>query len=207
MYDYAAARAGRPGLHALLRSLLHSDGFFVSRILLAHANILALMADQIARRVRMAGLPIPEFVAGVPSGATTLGSPVAQALGSSVLLLQKVNGQMVCDAGLPYEGTVLLVEDFSTQGTGLRDAALAILDVHPSACIVPRFPSLLNRGERKEIFVEGAGSFAFLPVVEQRIQDRPADKCVPCLEFGSTAIKPKETDENWRLITTSQLAA
>jgi len=84
-YDYRAADEGRYGLHAELKSGKHSDGFFVSRILLAEPNILEIIANQLAIIARAEttsyGVPLPDCIVGIPTGATTLGEKLAEILG------------------------------------------------------------------------------------------------------------------------------
>ena len=76
-YDYEAAQKGRAGMHALLKSGLHSDGFFVSRIMLQTENILEIMARQMVMCLKKAGLSQVDWVAGIPDGATKLGERIA----------------------------------------------------------------------------------------------------------------------------------
>jgi len=72
-YDYEAAAQGKVGAHALLKSGRHSDGLFVSRIMLGHKNILKIMAQQLALKFEDTEVLEPEYVAGIPDGATRLG--------------------------------------------------------------------------------------------------------------------------------------
>ena len=46
-YDYEAAKEGRPGLHAELKSKQHSDGFLFSKAALRYFNICRIMAKQL----------------------------------------------------------------------------------------------------------------------------------------------------------------
>ena len=204
-YDYAAARQGQVGKHALLKSGFHSDGFFVSKILLEPENIRHIMSYQIVIKLGIENVVVPDYVAGIPYGATALGSNVAKIIGVYEAYMSKINDRIVLDTKIPSGATLLLVEDFCTRGTGFREAVLQIKNTQPFVKILLYNPVIINRGGLKEIFVEGAGNFSVIPVVEQRIKGwNPIERC-PLCDIGSVAIKPKITDENWRLLTTSQL--
>lgn len=202
-YDRMAAR---PGLHALLKSGLHSDGFFVSRILLASENIRRIMAEQMMKRLVVADIEWPTHVAGIPDGATLLGEAVARILGKPHLKLEKVDGKIVLAEPVPARAQVLLAEDFCTRGTGFAEAVLAILNSplrDPTADIVRINPVIINRGGLEAVSVEGHGDFPVLSVVSRRIQDWTAAEC-PLCQAGSEPIKPKMTDDNWSAIIHSQ---
>lgn len=202
-YDRIAAK---PGLHALLKSGLHSDGFFVSRILLASENIRRVMAEQMVKRLVVADIERPTHVAGIPDGATLLGEAVAQIFDRPHLKLEKVEGKIVLAEPVPPRAQVLLVEDFCTRGTGFAEAVLAILSSplrDPTANIVRINPVIINRGGLEVVSVEGHGDFPVLSVVNRRIQDWAAAEC-PLCQAGSEPIKPKMTDENWSAIIHSQ---
>ncbi len=204
-YRYDRAVTTR-GLHALLKSGLHSDGFFVSRILLAPENIRRIMAEQMVKRLVVADIERPTHVAGIPDGATLLGVAVAEILKKPHLKLEKVDGKIVLAEPVSAGAQVLLVEDFCTRGTGFAEAVLAILNSplrDPTANIVRINPVIINRGGLGAVTVEGHGEFPVLSVVNRRIQDWPADAC-PLCQAGSEPIKPKATDENWSAIIHSQ---
>ena len=93
-YDYEAAKCGKVGLHAELKSLLHSDGFFISRILLEQPNIRTIMADQQVMRFNQLGIPRPDWVAGIPDGATELGKDLARISLSPRLSPWSITGSM-----------------------------------------------------------------------------------------------------------------
>lgn len=205
LYDYVALEAGKAGMHALLKSLLHSDGFFVSRILLAFENIRQIMARQIIMRLNEARVPTPDYLAGVPDGATLLGEATAQMMGVNLAEMTKVDGKITFTTALKgAHPTLLLLEDFCTRGTGFREAVLAVKQHAPHIQIFRYNPVIINRGGLDTIAVDGWGTFKVLPVVSRRINDWPAESC-PLCQKGSTVIKPKATDENWQLINASQL--
>ena len=201
-YDYDAARANKFGLHAELKSGLHSDGFFVSKILLESENIRRIMAQQMVRRIHQAIGVSPDYVAGIPDGATNLGKEVANILGVPEACMEKRDGKITLTTNVG-RGLVLLVEDICTRGTALVEAATHIRASQRGAQIMKYNPVIINRGGLMFIPVAGIGTFKILPVVERRINDWTADEC-PLCKLGSRAIKPKATDQNWIDITTSQ---
>lgn len=204
-YNYEAAKEGRLGMHAVLKSELHSDGFFVSRILLEYPNIRRLFANQLV--IKFALLDIqnpPDWVAGIPDGATKLGEDVSEIMGiKNAKMKKEESGRIVLESPIGPDETILGIEDFCTRGTGFKEAVSVILSKQPEARFLSYEGVILNRGGLKEIEVEGVGSFQVVPVVEYRITDWDPKECQLC-KMGSASIKPKATEENWRLITTSQ---
>lgn len=208
-YDYQALERGKPGLHAQLKSGLHSDGFFTSRIFLKPWNIKLIIADQLALRFRQLKASCPEWVAGIPDGATELGEEVAGLLGSNPASMKKENGRISIESEIPAGETLLLVEDICTRGTGFTEAVQDILIKRPNARILPYELVIVNRGGLSEIRIpatNGQAEFTvkIVPLVDHRLNDWDPDVC-PLCKKGSKPIKPKEADESWRLITTSQL--
>lgn len=207
-YDYEAAKAGRVGQHAKLKSLLHSDGFFVSRILLEPPNIRTLMAQQMVDRVRSAGVGMPTHVAGIPDGASLLGVAAANIFGVPhiELVKSKTDGTISLADRVPDDARLLLFEDFCTRATGFVEAVTAILNSNlceVGATVMPVDPVILNRGGLESVMVKGR-SYSILAVVERRISDwDPAHDC-PLCAMGSTAIKPKVDDKTWQSFIHSQ---
>jgi len=193
-------------MHASLKSGLHSDGFFISRILLASENIRRIISSQMVMRIKEALCEndMPSGVVGVPDGATKIGEDIGKMFGINVLKMGKIEGQIVSSSPVDPQERILVVEDFCTRGTGFTEAVRAIKAAQPKAQFIPYDPVIINRGGLKIIFVEGTGEFKICPVVEWRVQDWDPEKC-PLCKMGSVAIKPKATDENWKAITTSQL--
>ena len=205
-YDYEAAKQGKTGFHAQLKSGLHSDGFFISRIMLGHENIRKIMAGQMKMRLDKYINP-PDWLAGIPKGATELGEDLAELFGCEVAKMEKMDGRIQLISEIGDGQTLLLAEDFCTQGTGFCEA---VIDIHYK-CSGVKFlfyePVIINRGglDYIDIDVDNIGLFKILPIAEHRIQDWSESLCPLCNEFRSTPIKPKETDENWEMITTAQL--
>lgn len=205
-YNYEVAKKGKPGLHAILKSELHSDGFFISAILLEHPNLRWLFANQMVLRFNGLGILNPDWVAGIPKGATELGKDVAKIMGVKNAEMKKGDDDRITlESEIGQDETLLGVEDFSTRGTGFREAVLNILSKQPRVRFLPYYGVILNRGGLTEVEVEGIDrSFRIVPVAVKRINDWKTEECPLCKDFGSEAIKPKATEENWLAITTSQ---
>lgn len=208
-YDYEAAKSGKVGMHAKLKSGLHSNIFFVSKILLEPQNILQIMAAQVAMRIQW-GLDtfatgMPDYIVGVPDGATSLGEETSKILGIPTIQMAKVDGRIVLETPIEAGKSILLVEDFCTRGTGFIEAVQVVLQAQPYARIIPFDPVMLNRGGLKSIFIEGLGVFRVVSVVEWQAWD--CDSKVHCelCNMGSIPIRPKATERTWHMLTTSQL--
>lgn len=207
VYDYSAQKEGLVGMHALLKSGQHSDGFIVSRILLEHENILKIIAGQMAMVIREeVSRPFevrkPDYIVGVPKGATELGLELAKIFNVKLASMEKVDGKIVFSTQMEPGESILIVEDFCTRGTGFVEAVEAVKKVCPGADILPYAPVIINRGGLDLIETEER-LYLVLPVVERRIKDWSPAECLLC-RAGSVPIKPKETDENWEKITSSQ---
>lgn len=209
-YDYDAAKKGKPGKHALLKSLRHSDQFFISRILLSHENIRKIIAHQLVRVFKRSKTSKPDRIAGIPDGATELGKDVAIIMGVKYVEMQKIDGKISLTENIPPWMSLLLVEDFCTRGTGFIEAVKDIALQCPKTRICPFELVILNRGGLTAIEVDFGGGlkteFSIAALVTEKIEDWDGDdgSCEPC-KLGSIAIKPKETDENWEDINTAQL--
>jgi orotate phosphoribosyltransferase len=201
-YDYEAANQGRVGMHASLKSKRHSDGFFVSRIMLQHPNVQKIMAYQMAMHLKPL-ISFPVWVAGIPDGATRLGEDLAEILGSKVAKMEKVDGKIRIVSQIGPDEKVLLCEDFCTRGTGFREAVLDIVSKQPDVDFIFIEPVIINRGGLKCVEIPGVGYFYILAIAENRVSDWNKDDC-PLCQMGSKPIKPKAKDENWKLITNSQ---
>ncbi len=203
-YDYEAAKKGKVGFHAELKSLLHSDGFFVSRILLGPDNVRKIIANQLISRFNKMKISKPDWVAGIPKGAIKLGEDVAKLMDVKNARMQKETGQIEMVSSIGPGESLLLVEDFCTRGTGFTEAVLDIKSKQPQAKLLPLEIVVLNRGGLEEVEVRGNGSFRVVAVVEHRVNDWLPEEC-PLCKMGSKPIKPKATEENWRSIMTAQM--
>ncbi len=208
-YDKEAAARGKVGMHALLKSGQHSNVFFVSKILLEPDNILKIMANQIALRIRWVlrafAYVKPDSIVGVPDGATKLGEEVGRILGIPTIRMAKIDGQIEPTTPIKAGERILFVEDFCTRMTGFIEAASAVLSAQPDARIIPIDSVILNRGGLESVHVKDVGMVIIVPVVKWKAWDCDPDEGCELCEMGSVAIKPKASYENWRLLTTSQL--
>jgi len=203
-YDYVAADRGKLGFHAELNAGQCSDLFFISRLFLSQGEMLQIMAWQVINQL----LPtIKRFkldcVAGVPKGATDLAKEVAHQLQVGYVSLVKVDGQIILEEEIGAR-SLGLFEDATSTGKGFRDALEAVYTKEPEAKILRCDPTILNRGGFAYIRDSKERMYRVVPVVDHRANSWPPSLC-PLCKRGSKPIKPKITDENWKLITTSQL--
>lgn len=206
-YNYEAAKAGKLGFHAILKSGLHSNGFFMSSHLLEPENVRTIMAKQIVRRLQAAEIRAPTHMAGVPNGATELAKAVSRELGTQYVELKKEEGKIVLKDKVPPGARLLLGDDACTRGTGFREGVEEIL-LSPlfqkGAELVQVYPVILNRGGLEDVQAAGRWYFPVLPIVVRRLQDwDPTHFCDLCAK-GSKAIKPKVDDATWQRFIHSQ---
>lgn len=204
-YDYPALEAGRPGLHALLKSENHSDGFFISKLVLQYPNLLELFARQIWLKLQSKGIKLPDFIAGVPDSATELGKAVSRLSGIPHFNLIKKDGKIVIDPeqAMPAESsTIFLVEDVCTKLTGFIEAACSIHCSNWDLRTMPLNIPLLNRGGLRSWDVYNA-EVEINGLLNLRLNDWTTEEC-PLCKAGSKPIKPKAEPENWELLTNSQ---
>ena len=207
VYDYVAAEQGRVGLHPLLKSKNHGDGFIVSAILLEPDNICQIIVNQMAMRLQpiFDKLGKSDWICGVPKGATELGKRLGIFFGIQIAEMKKDDkGEMVLLTSIGLGDSIVVVDDIFTKGTGWGEAAIKIINSQPLVNIFPYDTVILNRGKEKMFFVNGVGNIHVLSVVDYEINDWEADNCPLCV-LGSTPIKPKETKENWENLISSQL--
>ncbi len=234
VYNYEAAKSGKVGHHALLKSGEHSDVFVEASAVLKYQNLRAIIVSTLLNQSRQM-LAIadkfpdfkPDFVAGVPRGATLLAEEVTKLLGAMAkipgvrnLKMEKVDGRIVLTDELQADSKILFVEDALSKGTGVREAALEIKSKQPKARFLPYTLTFLNRTGVREIMVEGAGVFQIMSCLESplsyplpapigdfsppvQIHSWPADQCLLCA-LGSEPIKPKDPKENWDILKKSQ---
>ncbi|MFH1281804.1 MAG: hypothetical protein ABIH91_03715, partial [Candidatus Omnitrophota bacterium] len=203
-YNYEAAKAGKVGLHAELKSGWHSDGFLFSKAALRYFNICQIMAQQLVLQWEAKRLPTPDWVVGIPNGATVLGKHVARWMGVKLAEMVKEDGVIKMVSKMPDGESLLFVEDFCTKGTGFKEAVADTLRQNPSVRLLPYELVIVNRGGLKEIEVNGVDSFKIIAAAEHRIKDWNPKVTCPLCNLGSGAIKPKAMDENWQVIMKSQ---
>lgn len=205
-YDREAAKQGHSGLHALLKSGRHSDGFVNSRVVLPNDNICRVMARQLVYHWRRQKLPKPDWVIGIPDGATRLGEHVGKMLGVKIAKMEKVDGKIQLVTEIGSGEKILLVEDFCTRATGFKEAVASIKASQPNVEFAPVELVIINRGGLEVVEVDDVGEFAIVAAATHRISDWEAGECPLCNDFGSEAIKPKVDEESWKRLVTSQIS-
>ncbi|HAV11830.1 MAG TPA: hypothetical protein DCX32_04825 [Candidatus Moranbacteria bacterium] len=205
-YDYEAVGLARVGFHAKLNSGNCSDGFFFAEIVLRHPNLRMILAKQMAWRFLERGIPKPDYVIGIPNGAKKLGEDFGNLLDIPLAEMVKEDGKLRLVTKLGEYKRLLFVEDLCTRGTRFIEAGGVVLDAEPTTIIIPEEEVILNRGGLKCIEARGVSCHINAAVVH-RINDwAPGPDTCPLCKLGSTPMKPKESDESWRIITTAQAA-
>jgi orotate phosphoribosyltransferase len=203
LYDYEAEANGNvPEWHAELKSKRHSDGFLNSHEVLVHDNIRMVIANKLTTEWEILRLPRPDYVAGIPRGATELGKDVAQIMKVPVVDMTKEEDGIKLVSTIEPGKSLLLVEDFCTRGTGLKEAVTDIVTKFPSVKVLRYELVVINRGGMDCVNVDDVGSFDIIALKEHRIQDWLPEDC-PLCKKGSKPIKPKADEENWKKIMAS----
>jgi len=203
LYSYEAAKNGKAGLHAELKSGRCSDGFLNAKQVIQYDNMCRLFAKQLFLKYKQISVKYekPTHVVGIPDGATKIGKYVAEFLGAITAEMIKKDGKiMMVSESISEESTLLLVEDFCTRGTGFREAVESALQKKWNI-VLGEFV-IINRGGLELIEVQGI-SFIIFALAEHRIKDWDPAEC-PLCKIGSKRIKPKVTQENWEKIMNSQ---
>lgn len=194
-YDYCALAEGKPGYHALLKSGLHSDGFFDSYIMLGHENILEIMAYWLSFYLRNLRVLV-DYVAGIPNGATKLGEKISQKLSfqDPEPLLKKEGNEIVLAKPIPSGSRVLLVEDCFTRGTAFRQASRVLVEA--KAIVLPILLAVMNRNKRLRQGWTPDQKLRVIYLADFTAKAWKPREC-PLCKAGSIAVKPKE---NWKLL-------
>lgn len=202
-YDYRATEAGRLGYHAELKSGNHSDGFFAWKVIAEQApNLVDIIAEQLFLKIGWRGLE-PTHLLGIPDGATSLGKAVAKIAGLPYIDFHKENGVFVPDSEVPSRAHILLVEDVFTKGTAFLEMGCCLKKINPQTIVIPAVLALLNRGGSDVVFRENGTVYEVVPLASQKFNDWPPEEC-PLCKRGSKALRPKASNENWRLLTTGE---
>lgn len=195
--------------HAELRSGLCSDGFFYSKKVLESDNLCKILANQIAQRFLHTGFGKPDYVIGIPDGASKLGEHVAGALDAELVEVKKDGSSFIILTDLQPGKSVLVVEDFSTRATAFQVLEPLIYEKQPMIDMVPLLMTILLRGLIPQIDTEHNRYFVS-PLVEHRIMEyEPGPKTCYMCDQGSKPIKPKPADQpqNWGLLNTPPIIA
>ena len=146
-YDYGAADDGRLGLHAMLKSLNHSDGFINAKgCLKEYLNIRKLFARQIVMRIKELDLR-PDYIVGVPTAATDLGNEVAEISGAEkVEMIKNEEGHIKIVTSLEADKSILVIDDICTKGTGYAEAVKEIKSQYPGVVVLAFDIVIVNRG-------------------------------------------------------------
>jgi len=189
--------------HAQLKGLEHSDEFFYSEILFSFSNIRKIIATQISNLFNQLGIFVPDWIVGIPKGAKVLGDEVAEILHTkSAVLEKKEDGGMVLISNMAKGDRVLIIDDFSSAGTGVRDVVQAISSKQ-RVCFIPFALFALNRGGKK-IISTAEGDFIIKSLGNYKTNHWPSSEC-PLCKKGSIPIKPKDPVKNWNLLTNQSL--
>lgn len=195
-----------PPYHALLKSEKHSAGFADLSILFKFGNMLDIFARQMAERIQDACVGRFDCIAGVPKGATLLAGKLSEIFGVSSFVMTKRNGCIICEENISPDSKVLIVDDVCTDATGFKETLRVLLEKERSLIPTLSFPVILNRGGLEFVYAQEE-SYEIIPVLDYHIPDwDPQLVACPLCGEGSVPIRPKESEENWKLFTQPPIA-
>ncbi len=197
--------------HAILRSKLHSDGFFNSRPIIDDEPLLREVASDLLDKLVEQDLDIKlvDRVIGPATGATKLAEFVSDEIGrrrgwpcawASPKKADDGAGMVFDDpTRVPLTGEVtLLVEDIFTTGGSVRKVVDAVIQAQgPSHHILPFVGMIVNRSGRDQ-YIDGDAVVALAALVKCQFATWEAGECPLCI-IGSEAVEnPKD---NWEKLT------
>ena len=187
--------------HALLTSGRHSNGFINCGVVLSYANLCAIMAAELLKKLRSQEpcWQLVNWVVGLDHAAAALVASVADQL----TLTHAIRFDF-CEKGpdgaqlwrrhqIPGDAVVLQVEELLTTAKTAEAVRRGIREGNGGPVnFAPRVAVLVNRSSVRE--VDGR---SVLSVFEFNIDDWDPTRCPLCAE-GSVAIRPKD---NWDRLT------
>src|SRR5262245_46107373 len=167
--------------HFVLRSGLHSRGYFQCAILLQHTEIAAKVCGWLAGKLRNFDY---DAVISSALGGIVVGQEVGRSLGKRHIFVEKDAGKLVLRRGFqmsPNERFVV-VEDVVTRGGRVQET---IDIVHAHGGVVSAVGVIVDRsGAAKPDF-----GCPFVSLIEMNVENFPADKLPPDLA-KIPAVKP-----------------
>ncbi len=203
-FDYRAADQGRAGYHAEMPSGLCADGFFFSKPVLDRENLCQIMAEQLWIRYRALSRRRPTRVIGIPNGANRLAKELARQQELDCSELIKTGNSFTLKEPIGSGEILLFLEDFCRGATNLSDGISAVMTEAPKCELTDFQMVILNCGGRSTVEALGKTFGLGSLSTHKSNQWRPAN--CPLCRMGSKRIGPKESEENWRLLVTGQLA-
>lgn len=191
------------GRHAILRSQMHSDGFFNSRPIIEDEVLLAEASVALVDKLEAKGLlNLVDGTSGPQTGGTKLAEFVAKEIAhrrgrscSWTSPKKSADGQsMFFEEGEPKPQPgeiVLLVEDVLTTGGSVARATQAVVDCR--ATTLDKVLAIVNRSGAVSV-----GGVEVLSLVSRSFYTYPASECPLCAAGSEAVENPKD---NWDKLT------
>lgn len=183
--------------HAELTSGMCSNGFFDCLRVLCHPNLNEILAGQLVRRLREAGIKGVDWVIGSPYAAITFSYEVARVFGAIHMFVEKdpadPKGKRMLWKRLtiPEGARVLQVEELITTSGTMQEVRRAVEEGNEASVhFLSEVGSLVLRPPR---LLGNYGGRRIISVIEKEIWAVPPDKCPLCAQ-GSPRYRPKQ---NW----------
>jgi len=188
--------------HAELTSGMCSNGFFDCLRVLKYVNLSEILANQLARKIRVAiGEQKVDWVIASPMAGITFGHDVARALGATIFMFTEKDpnqkGKMLWKRMVIPEGeTVLQIEELTTTSKTLNAVQEAVNVGNPNSVNwLPYIGIFVHRPPK--LPVDQYGDRKVVPLIEKAIWAVDPDQCQLCKD-GSVRYRPKT---HWRELT------
>jgi len=185
--------------HVELTSGMCSNGFFDCLRVLKYVNLSEILANQLARKIRIAiGEQRVDWVIASPMAGITFGHDVARALGASKFMFTEKDpdwkGKMLWKRMVIPEGeTVLQIEELTTTSKTLNAVQEAVDIGNPNSVNwLPYIGIFVHRPP--QLPVNQYGNRNVVSLIEKAIWAVAPDKCQLC-KNGSVRYRPKT---NWK---------
>lgn len=188
--------------HAELTSGKCSNGFFDCLRVLKYVTLSEILANQMARKIRVAiGNQKVDWVIASPMAGITFGYDVARALGTPIFMFTEKDpeqkGKMLWKRmAIPEGDTVLQIEELTTTSKTLNAVREAVDSGNPNSVNwLPYVGIFVHRPPK--LPVDQYGDRKVIALIEKEIWAVDPDKCPLCKD-GSKRYRPKA---HWKELT------
>ncbi|MFA5155433.1 MAG: hypothetical protein WC453_03275 [Patescibacteria group bacterium] len=187
--------------HVMLTSGKHSNGFFDCLRVLQYLNLSDILANQLARKIRVAcGGVKADYVIGSPMAGITFAHDVARALGATCNMFTEKDGDAMTfnRIAIPPNSLVLQVEELITTRKTTNAVQNGIDSDNPDAVVwLPVIGSLVYRPAKFNDSSEQGGR-TIISLIAKEIWSVKPEECPLCASGSKIISKPKK---NWAALT------
>ena len=188
-----------PGVHAILKSGLHSNEFFNVKEMLEYENVRRIIAQQLGACIGRKDI----CIAGIPHGGKKLGEEIASIYGLQYVDFEKKDEKIIPSSEiLDKSFKIIFVDDVATKGTALLEAYECIYyNDRLFIEVITKLLVPLNRSKSDSFHFPGYDKtfqIKALANVQPEEWDSNSNDGCPLCKMGSTPRKPKISPEVWK---------